>query len=367
MRRAFLTLILSQACACAGPQNLTIDDAANATFHDILEDPVTLVDGEFAGRPFQAGASSRPIVRMSAESSILADVDADGDDEVIAVLAASFGGSGTYTHIAIVDETGGAPASTATIELGDRVHIESMTYDKGHIIATTLEHAATDPMCCPSVRRHRQWQWSKGGLVEIEAGPAIARVRGQVVIGHETRTLSLCGGEKESWLIDATGGNLHAIYGDLAVEPYQPLFFELEGSWEDATDTGFGAEFDRSFRATSVLRAEREGFGCEEDLASFRFRAGGNEPSWQMMVGDNVVRFSSLSGDSLETSEASVSERGDILRVSAPIDTRRISAEFVPERCVDPMSGSVFSYVARVSIGETEYSGCAIEGQADAN
>lgn len=367
MRRPILALILSQACACAGTHDLTIEDAAHATYHNVLEDPFTLVDGEFAGRPFAAGASSRPVVRLATESSILADVNSDGDDEVIAVLAASFGGSGTFTHIAVVDEATGAPASIATIELGDRVRVESLSYREGSIIATTLEHAATDPMCCPSVRRRRQWQWDGGELVEISALPAITRVHGHVVIGHEARTFAACDAASEAWLIDRTNGDLRAVYDGLAAEPYQPLFFELEGNWADATDAGFGAKLDRSFVATSVLRAEREGFGCKEDLASFLFKAGGNEPSWQLVVGKDIVRFSSINGDSLETAKVSTSESGGDYQVSAASGSRPVNAEIIRQRCVDPMSGSVFSFAARVSVGDAGYSGCATEGAAGAN
>jgi putative lipoprotein len=164
-------------------------------------------------------------------------------------------------------------------------------------------------------------------------------------------------------LIDRTNGDLRAIYDALSENLYQPLFFEVSGSWGAAPATGFGAEYASSFAIVSVLRAEREGKGCGEDLTSFLYRANGNEPSWQLVVKETEMHFTRLGTPALTISEPDLTVDSGTVRV----DGGEVSATIENKRCTDSMSGSVFALSATVTAGGSTVAGCAAEGATRAN
>jgi putative lipoprotein len=195
-----------------------------------------------------------------------------------------------------------------------------------------------------------------------DAPDARVIVRGQVVIGHEVRALTECGVAHQVWLIDETKGELRHWYDRLSTEPYQPLFVELSGYREDAPGTGFGADYPAAIRATAILRAEREGFGCDEDLSVFRFKAQGNEPSWQLVASQSKLQFDSLGGPSLSVPAPTEFVDDASIRLEASTGSDSIFLAIEPGRCTDSMSGSLYAFRARVDINGNSYSGCAIAG-----
>ena len=195
-----------------------------------------------------------------------------------------------------------------------------------------------------------------------DAPDARVIVRGQVVIGHEVRALTECGAVQQTWLIDETNGELRRWYDRLSTEPYQPLFVELSGYREDAPASGFGADYPAAIRATAILRAEREGFGCDEDLSVFRFKARGNEPFWQLIASKSELRFEApgRSPLSVSTPVEFVDDASIRFEASRGSDTILVAVE--PGHCTDSMSGSLYAFRARVDVNGISYSGCAIAG-----
>jgi uncharacterized membrane protein len=361
MRILLAALFVTMAAGCTGSQDVSIEDAENATYRGILDDEMQLAGGVFESPPFVEGANSRSVVRLVPGVGIVGDIDTDGDDEAIVALVSTFGGSGTFTHLAIVDSAGGSTMAIATIALGDRVRIESLLLDGGTVIANTMEHAVNDAMCCPSLERQRRWQFANGVLVEIPG--AATRLRGHIVIGHEVRSFTECNSGTQTWLIDRTNGDLRDVYDGLSGNSYQPLFFEVSGSWGDPPDTGFGTDYAASITVDSVLRAEREGKGCGEDLTTSLYRASGNEPSWQLVVSENELHFIGMDRQPLTIPDPTLTSGGDAVR----IDGGEISAVIDSGRCTDPMSGSVFAFTASVTAGDSTFAGCAVQGLLHAN
>jgi uncharacterized membrane protein len=140
------------------------------------------------------------------------------------------------------------------------------------------------------------------------------------------------------------------------------LFFELAGTRGAAPETGLGADYAGSFIAQRVIRAEREGFGCEQDLSSFLYRASGNEPSWQLLVGRESIRFTSMAGDSLSIRGPALTREAGSVHATARSEDGEINAVLEAERCTDSMAGSVFGWSARVVVGDAVYDGCATRG-----
>ena len=370
MRPEILVLVLGVALgACSadtgGPAELTIEQLRDATYDNVLDAPVTLVDGRFEGEPFTPGAVTRPVVTLVPGAAAKGDLDGDQADELIVALARNSGGSGVFLYLAVMRESHGKPANIATLSLGDRVRVTALSIDDGKILAELVEHGPNDPMCCPTSEVSREWTLQDGELSEIEpaAGPHSSRFRGHLVWGHESRSFTECGGERQGWAINDAGAELVEVYEELTSTPYQPMFVEVRGAWEAAPREGFGAEYGEALRITELLRAENEGFGCRLELDGVSFIASGNEPFWRLQIGDDGIFMRSM--DSPDEVVFPAPERHDqpplvSFDTDGPGGAMQITLE--QRRCIDSMSGARFAWAATVDVDGRRLSGCAAEG-----
>jgi uncharacterized membrane protein len=347
---------------CSSTGGVTFDQAANATYEGILDTPLTLIDGHYEGNPYVEGGASRPTVRLAAKPMAAGDVDGDGIDELVVVLAANFGGSGSYTHLATVTAGNGQPRSFATVLLGDRIQVRSLAVHDRAVIIESTEHDSDDAMCCPSLERRHEWNPETGSIVDLSAADGFARYRGHIVIGHEARAFTECDSGREAWIIDATNGDLGAIYSALAVEPYQPLYFEVGATWQGVPEAGFAADFNEAIRIHEVRQAEREGFGCRANPAAFAFRANGNEPSWRIEVRESGLSFAAPGQDAMVFPSIVREDSDNGTRISASSAGADIELIVSAERCTDSMSGSIYPLTAEVRFGESTFRGCAMDG-----
>jgi heat shock protein HslJ len=116
------------------------------------------------------GVYSEPVAPDSAiELSISLGEDLAFDrarQRAAAILIASPGGSGTFYELALV-EADGAPRHVASATLGDRVLIESLSFDGDEIVVEMVTQGPEDPMCCPTQRVRVRYALQEGRLVEI--------------------------------------------------------------------------------------------------------------------------------------------------------------------------------------------------------
>jgi uncharacterized membrane protein len=355
--------------ACTGGAGdtgeLTFEQLRDATYTGVLEKPVTLGEGRYEGEPFTSDSASRPVVTLVPDTVAMGDLDGDGIDEAVVVLAHNAGGSGVFMYLAVVRSNGGDPDNAATIRLGDRVRVSAVDIEDGRVTADLVEHAPEDPMCCPTRQVRREWLFKDDQLLpqepEVEA-PA-GRFRGQLVWGHESRTFKNCDDGREGWVINDSGDELVEVYNELTSAPYQPMFVEVRGEWVAAPAQGFGADFKEALRITELLRAENEGFGCRLGLDGVLFVVNGNEPSWGLQIRDDGISMRSMAAAG-EIAFAAPRLSGQPPRVVFEADGVesgiRISLE--RRRCIDTMSGARYAWAAIVDTGGRQFKGCAAEG-----
>jgi heat shock protein HslJ len=148
----------------------TTEELGNATYHG-LESPdgeFTLADGRWEGEPFDEGGASRPVVSLGRDFRILGDLDGDGSQEAVVLLAQSSGGSGTFDYIAVVDRAGdGAVVNVATVPLGDRVQIRRAGIEDGRLVVDAVRAGPEDAACCPGEMVRWTWVLSDGRLEEV--------------------------------------------------------------------------------------------------------------------------------------------------------------------------------------------------------
>jgi uncharacterized membrane protein len=366
--------IVAVLSGCAGrdsapasqPAALTIDRLQAATYGGILDGPVTLTDGRYEGEPFVPGAASRPVVRLVAGMTATGDLTGDGNDEAVVVLAHNSGGSGVFMYLAVVRDSDGNVENVATTNLGDRVKVLSLEISDGELAVQLVQHGPEDPMCCPTQEVRREWSLDGHELVETTQPlePRARRVRGHLVWGHETRSFVECETGREAWVVNESGEELTAVYRELTAAPYQPMFVEVRGVWEDAPAEGFGADFGEALRVTELLRAEHEGFGCRLDLDGVLFVASGNEPFWRLQVKESGVflRLMDAPEDVVFAAPEKSEYAGFLTYLSSNSRNTGIRITLERRRCVDTMSGARYAWVATVDIDGRHLAGCAAEG-----
>ena len=359
---------------CAGHGNgtvsesaaLTIDRLQEATYRGILDSPVTLVDGRYEGEPFAPGAASRPVVRLVPGMTAMGDLIGDANDEAVVVLAHNSAGSGVFMYLAAVQGTRRGPENIATVMLGDRVKVIGVEISDRKVTSQLVEHGPKDPMCCPTSNIRREWLLRGNELVELKqvARPREVRVRGHLVWGHETRAFAECDTGREAWVLNESGDELTAVYDELTAAPYQPMFVEVRGIWEEVPSGGFGADYGGVLRITELLRAENEGFGCLLDLDSVLFVASGNEPFWRLQVRKDGVSLRSMGATDEVVFAAPVrSEFAGLVTYYSSTDRDvEIRVTLEQRRCIDSMSGARYAWAATVDIDGKRLAGCAAEG-----
>ena len=343
----------------------TPEQLGNTTYHAVLKEPVTLQDGVYEGRPYLSTSASRPTVTLIESTITFGDVAGDETDEAIVLLATNMGGSGVFFHLAVVRNHDGAAQHIGMIPLGDRVKVEALEISDRKIVVRLVEHGPEDPMCCPTLAVHREWQLQDGEFTELEtrhSQPA-ARHRGHLTWGHEARTFSECGTQRTGWAVNDSGEGLIEVYEELTSSPYEPLFVEVSGNWIDAPEQGFGADYPEAIRITKWHRAEREGWGCDLDMEGALFVASGNEPFWRLHIREDGVSMWSMDspGETIFSALQS-SEAGGRISFSATGADSGVQVVLENERCADTMSGARYEYAATVVLEDRELNGCAIKG-----
>jgi heat shock protein HslJ len=175
----------------------SLDELRNATYRGFgalvdsagdfedAPDSVTLVDGRWEGEPYDEDGASRPSVTFTRDFRLTGDLDADGTDDAVVLLARSSGGSGEDEYLAVVMRVPGAVRNVATTLLGDRVQVRSARIDGNRIVLNVIQSGDDDAMCCPGDLVTRTWTLTPDGLSEIASGERPGRLSIAVLVGPE--------------------------------------------------------------------------------------------------------------------------------------------------------------------------------------
>ena len=156
-----LTLLSEETIAppaAEAPAELTDAALRNATYRSEFPKAgqAQLQDGTYEEKIDPDSAST--IYLALSEQIAFGDLDGDGVDDAVAVLAASGGGSGTFYSLAAVVNRGGAPLHAASAALGDRIQLEALAIADGVITVRMVAHGPEDAMCCPTQKVVRRYQ-----------------------------------------------------------------------------------------------------------------------------------------------------------------------------------------------------------------
>ncbi|CAM2880516.1 hypothetical protein [Vibrio rarus] len=189
---------------------------------------------------------------------------------------------------------------------------------------------------------------SQPRLPNIDA-PARVLLRGQVVIGHESRTIQPCNSNTTYWLKlpEAVFNAAESIKS----KPYQPMYAEVFGYFEPAT-AGLAEEFASQFVVTefNIISAENPQ-RCQQPL--HEDRVFGNEPSWSATVSNYAVSLT----------QAKQAQVFPVTNLEQDVDGSHYQLtkgqlNIQQQVCRDSMSDSVYGWSAQLQLEDKTLIGC---------
>ncbi|NOH25986.1 COG3650 family protein [Vibrio europaeus] len=184
-------------------------------------------------------------------------------------------------------------------------------------------------------------------------------MRGEVVLGHEVRSITPCGSNQQYWL-DISDDRFHQAL-KLVRSPYAPLYGEVIGHLETGQADGFVADYSARFVVDSInLLSAENPKRCDQALKPTR--AFGNEPFWSIDFASNALTFQKIGEDKRQLALSSSRIESDRRRYQFEGG----SLELNQRSCIDGMSDSLYGWSATLELEGNSYQGCATLSNQDA-
>jgi len=128
---------------------ITYEELGNAEYRSVWTEDgiVQLEDGEY--REQAAPDSASELLVLLFEYHAFGELE-DGAPAAAVVLVTSGGGSGSFYDLALVTKEGDELVNVAVTSLGDRVGINSLSFEDEKIVVDMVTHGPDDPLCCPT-------------------------------------------------------------------------------------------------------------------------------------------------------------------------------------------------------------------------
>jgi len=117
---------------------------------------VQLSDGKFEqGSPGEADFISVTLSDFVAAG----DLNGDGKDEVAALVAENYGGSGVFVFLAVYANVDGVLTFQTSTIIDDRPQLNALSIDNGEVYVDAVIHGPDEPMCCPTLQTTRHYRF----------------------------------------------------------------------------------------------------------------------------------------------------------------------------------------------------------------
>ncbi|USD65372.1 hypothetical protein [Vibrio sp. SCSIO 43136] len=198
---------------------------------------------------------------------------------------------------------------------------------------------------------------SKIELNQQKITPQTFVLAGEIVLGHEARSIQPCGSSAQYWLDISTED--YARAQTLINEPYEPVYGEVIGYLLPPGNDGFAADFDARFVVQRINVLSKE-VSCNSRQVPTQ--AMGNEPFWVASLGQGVIDIAQLGEEAkqwkIQDQQFTLTARRYIADQGALILSN--------QNCRDSMSGDIFSWYAELKDNDgTSLEGCAALSNQD--
>ena len=141
-----------------------VEQIRNAQYQLGLPDSlqiVQLVDGKFE----QGTPGGADFISVSVTDFVIrGDLNDDGKDEIAALVAENFGGTGTFVFLAIYADVDGTLMFQTSKLIDDRPQLNALSIEDNEIFLDAIIHGFEDPMCCPTLKTTRHFRFVDGQL-----------------------------------------------------------------------------------------------------------------------------------------------------------------------------------------------------------
>lgn len=161
-----LALVVCLAAGCAGVSSstaLTKQQVQNAKYRVVYNggEPFVLKDGRNDKVPTRNPDTTLKVA-MS-DQMAFGDLNGDGLQDAVVVLASNLGGTGTYMTLATVENDNGQPYHTANADLGDRTQVNAVRVEGNLITVDVVRVGASDAACCPTEKATLRFKYDQPG------------------------------------------------------------------------------------------------------------------------------------------------------------------------------------------------------------
>ena len=125
---------------------------------------VQLKDGKFQrGGPGDTDYASVNVTDFVASG----DLDGDGTDELTALVAENYGGSGVFVFLAVYKQVSGKPAFQSSVLSDYRPQLNALSIANGEVFVDATVHGFDDPACCPALRTARHYRLIENNQLDM--------------------------------------------------------------------------------------------------------------------------------------------------------------------------------------------------------
>jgi len=149
------------------PGEVTVNSIKNGTYRiysRAFPEPVRLIDGKYEVE--SSGGYPLSVVIYSQDKIAIGDLNGDGKKDGAVILVYSTGGSNSFRVLEAVINRKGKTVNVASIDLGDRVIVESISIASGEIIIKMITHGPDDGASNPTVRKTVRYRLNGENLYE---------------------------------------------------------------------------------------------------------------------------------------------------------------------------------------------------------
>ena len=164
----FCILLLAGGCASdedsvedssvSNSAPVTAAELASASYTGLFAAPIRLSDGKFVGKTYAPGSTTRPVAELVTALQLHGDLNGDNLTEALVLLTTTSGGTGTYTHLALMGRRDGQLENLDTVLLGDRVQVRNLKSDGAMVLVELVEPGPEEAVCCPQSVVQQQFQ-----------------------------------------------------------------------------------------------------------------------------------------------------------------------------------------------------------------
>lgn len=120
---------------------------------------VQLADGKFEqGTPGGTDFISVQVTDFVA----IGDLNADGVNEIAALVSENFGGTGVFVFLAVYADMNGMLVFQTSTIVDDRPQLNALSIENNEIFLDATIHRSEDPLCCPTLRTARHYRLTEG-------------------------------------------------------------------------------------------------------------------------------------------------------------------------------------------------------------